>query len=733
MNVRIALVAVFLAAVAHAAAASEVHVTFRTPLETPKAGIAVTLHARSETGAEATATFPLSAGGTLQLADGLWEVAAVAPHYWSRPMSLQVAAAPSAVELPLFRSVTVRGEVSAAAVRQLTIGFAPPPATPPSALPSGSVICPVTSRRFVCDVPSGLLDLTFRASGWIALYRWKESLDADRNFGTLALQRGSSFTGTVTFAERQPKKAPAITVSVWADSPVLLNDDQKQRVAIARQNAKPNERGFFQFALAPGDYLVEATADGGLHSERRNIRILEARESQLRTPLVLERPHTLTIHVDPPLAPYGKPWTVTLARKDHTGATESETNDEVPASGEWHREGLFSGSYALSLGRSREDAWYSTPIEIAGADVMHDVRVPTTHISGKVTLGGKPLRTNVWFSDNEGKRAGIRSRVDGTYGPILMPDIADDTWPFVEVTNDEPYIRRTFTKVKLKRLDDENRELDLELKGATVFGDVVDEKGVIQTNALINATFADGRFTQIESPAGNFILNAVAPGALSLRADTHDGSTAGATIVDVSGDESTEVHLVVKPGFTVSGIVRSLAGPIGGAGIASISLEQWGDYLGQTATDEEGRFRLFFSPGTSSALISVNAPGYAYRMLRLAVRTDAVPVIVESSGGTLILTPPPKSDDDGRPYLIHAGAIFPLGGVGMLSSANVDATGRIAIPLAEEGAYSLCMLAPAQIVAAANGWLSPDRCASGLLPRGGALTLEVPARAARAQ
>lgn len=728
------MVAVFLAAVANAAAASEIHVTFPTPLETPKADIAVTLRARSEAGVVQTSALSLIAGGTVKLNDGLWELTAEAPHYWSRPVTIEVTSAPAAVALPQFRTVVVRGELTAATVNELTIGFAPPPSDPPSKLPASSVACPVTARKFACEVPSGLLDLTFRAPGWVALYRWNEKLDADLNAGTLTLRRGSSFTGTVMFAERQPKNAPPIAVSVWRDSPAAQNDDQKQRLAIARQTAKPNSRGFFQFALAPGDYLIEATAEGGLRSERRNVRILESRESQLRTPLVLERPHALIVRVDPPVAPYGKPWLVNVSLQDRAGVTESETRAEIPRNGEWRRDGFFSGHYTLTISRSGEDSWYSTGIDFAGADLTHDVKIPITHISGNVTTGGKPLEANIWFQDEKGMRAGIHSHVDGTYGPILMPDVPNDTWPSVAIESEQPYVRRTFKNVKLKRRDDENRELDLEVKGATIYGDVVDEKGVVQLNSMITATTADHHLLQVESASGTFVFNAVAPGRFLLEASAPGGAdTAGPTTINVTGEESSEVHLLVKPGLNLKGIVRSPAGPVAGAGVAGISLEHWAPFFYQQASDEEGRFTIHFQPETLSAIVSVNAPGYAYRLLRVPMRSDPVPVIVELTGGTLTVTPPPASDDGTIAFLLHGGALLPLPIVRGYSGADVDPTGRVVIGLAEEGAYSLCLLAQSEIVAAANGWRPPERCATGLLARGGSLTLEVPARAARAQ
>jgi hypothetical protein len=315
-----------------------------------------------------------------------------------------------------------------------------------------------------------------------------------------------------------------------------------------------------------------------------------------------------------------------------------------------------------------------------------------------------------------------------------MPDAANDTWPTVEVESDQPYVRRTFEKVKLKRRDDDNRDLDLEVKGATIYGDVVDEKGVVQLNSMITATTVDHHVLQVESASGTFVFNGVAPGRFLLEAGAPGGAdSAGSTTINVTGEESTEVHLVVKPGLNLKGIVQSLAGPVAGAGVAAISLEHWASIFYQVASDEEGRFTIHLQPDTLSVIVAVNAPGYAYRLLRVPMRADPVPVIVELTGGALILTAPPESDDGTLAFLLHGGALLPLHIVRGYSGADADASGRIVIGLAEEGAYSLCMLAPAQIVAAANGWRPPERCASGLLPRGGALTLEVPARAARVQ
>lgn len=723
---RIARIAVFVAAAAHAAAASEVRVSFTTPLDAKPVDGPVTVHARSEAGAEKTAEMTLSSGGAIALEPGLWELKTKSSRYWTRPATMNVGADATTIALPAFRTIDVKGSVSVPTVNELTIGFAPPPSDPPSPIPSATISCPIKEAKFACAVPMGLLDLTFRATGYVALYRWNEKLTENRDVGLLTLRKGSSFSGTVTFAERQPKKAPEITVSVWARSPAAQNDAEKARVALARQNATPNARGFFQFALPPGDYTVQPTAVGGLTSEKRDLQVLEGRESRLRTPLVLERPHALTLHIDPPKAPYGTQWKASLTSTDKSGAVDFDAHADVPENGVWRLEGLYSDHYTLNVRRGEDDAWFSSEIDVSNADVDIDAKVPMTKLSGHVTLAGKPLVANVWFSDGHGKNVGIRSRADGTFGPVLFPLLDGDTWASARVQAEQPFVERTLRKVKLTTRGDD-REVDIEVKGATIFGDVVDPAGVVQTNALVTAMLQDRTVAQVESPSGTFVYNAVAPGRIALSASTRGGETSGSTEVMVSGDESTEVHLVVKPGSVVDAVVRSLNGSVGGAGIASVSLSHWADFLSQQAADPEGRFSIHLPPGAAGAVVSVNAPGYAYRILRLPPRSDVpVPVIVETSGGALSFSALQDGHDGTITYLIHGGALLPVHIAAWLGGADTDAAGHSTIAMAEEGAYSVCRLTAAELVAAADGFRPDGRCATGLLARGGVLALETP-------
>jgi hypothetical protein len=724
MNARILLATILTAVAAQAAAASDVRITFSTPLAKATNDVAVAITASNDAGVTRTATLPMLAGGTIALDDGLWQLTATAPRYWTPPATLKVSGA-AALALPLFRTVMVRGTVTAK-VNELTIGFAPPPKRDASLIPASTITCPLTDGKFACALPAGLLDLTLRAHEYVAIYRWSETLDADVNLGTLRFVKGSSFTGSVAFAERQTKTPPPqIRVTVSRDSPAPQNEAQKQRGALTRQTAIADARGFFQLALAPGDYVVEATADGGLTSDRRDVRVFEGRETQLRTPLLLERPHVFTLHVTPPTAPYDKPWVAQLTRRDAAGVTESELHEDVPVTGEWKHDGMFTGEYTLTLSRNGADAWYTAPITVAGADVTHDATIATTTLSGTVTLAGKPISTNIFFSDDKTMRIGVHSHENGKFGPLVMPAIEADTWPHVEVVNEEPYVRRKFTDMKLSPDGDGARTIDIDVSGGTVFGDVADEKGAIQASALIDVVLPGGQITQIETKTGTFVLNAVAPGTVSLRASTKAGDTPGPTRVDVKGEEQTEVHLVVKPGSVVNGIVSTRNGPIAGAGVAAISLEYGASTIGQTPSDPDGRFTLHMPSGTSVAIVSINAPGYAYRLTRMPIQSDPpVPVLMSPGGGALVIDAP--TDSATRAFVIHDGGLLPLHIVSWLAGASIEPDGRRLLPQMEPGRYDLCWLDESERVAASNGFRPPDRCASALVTQGASVTLKAP-------
>jgi hypothetical protein len=378
-----ALVAV--AAIPLAASAASVTVTFSTPGASPSGGKpVVTVHAQSESGTTAEATLPLAKGGTMALAPGLWELSPTAPGFWSQPSTVRVAGTPTATTLTLFPAVTLRGAIDTAAKtpRTLTIHFQPTPSDSPSPLPASWVECPVSSKRWKCDVPAGVLDLAIRAPGFVSLYRWNQRLTGTEghDLGTLPLRRGSSLSGSVSFAERIVKP-PKINVAVWQEASLPQTPDRKDRDRLTRQTATPNTRGFFDLTVAPGSYTIQATA-GDLISEPREVRVIDGRESMLRDPLVLERPRTFALQVTPPVDPLKKQWSAVLQKLDRNRVVENEVSGTIPPSGRWEKTSLTPGRYLLSIRRTPNDVWFSEEFVLTGDDTR-DVKLNLGPVKGR--------------------------------------------------------------------------------------------------------------------------------------------------------------------------------------------------------------------------------------------------------------------------------------------------------------------------------------------------------------
>ncbi|HWS72005.1 MAG TPA: hypothetical protein VN605_07815, partial [Thermoanaerobaculia bacterium] len=333
-------------AIATSAAAATVTIGFSTPgASAPGSRAAVVVRAQSDSGATAEATLTLARGGTMALAPGLWELSLTAPGFWSQPSTIRVASDTTVATLTLFPAATLRGEIATTAKtpRSLTIHFQPTPADSPTTLPASSVECPITGKRWTCEVPAGALDLAIRAPGFVSIYRWNQRLTSTEahDLGALTLRRGASLSGSVSFAERVAKP-PKVTVAVTSQATAPQTLDRKDRDRLMRQTATPNARGFFDLTLAPGAYTIQATA-GELISEPRDVRVIDGREAMLRDPLVLEKPRTFALQVTPPLDPLKSPWSVLLQKVDRNNVVESEVAGTVPATGRWEKTSLTPG------------------------------------------------------------------------------------------------------------------------------------------------------------------------------------------------------------------------------------------------------------------------------------------------------------------------------------------------------------------------------------------------------
>src|SRR5207253_5542373 len=125
--------------------------------------------------------------------------------------------------------------------------------------------------------------------------------------------------------------------------------------------------------------------------------------------------------------------------------------------------------------RSNLHSWATPRVELE-ADTTFDIAIPLTRVRGSVELGGQPLAALITFGDDKGMRLPLRSKSDGTF-LTLLPKIADDTWPHVEIESSTPRVSRTLTNVKIDGADTPEAFLDIQLASTSIEGVVVDEGG----------------------------------------------------------------------------------------------------------------------------------------------------------------------------------------------------------------------------------------------------------------
>ncbi|HEX7154912.1 MAG TPA: hypothetical protein VF618_25755 [Thermoanaerobaculia bacterium] len=661
------------------------------------------------------AVTPDGAAAEVELEPGLWELTPRASGWWAPPSVVRIEASTATVALPLFPAGILRGTVEVPAgssPRELTVHFQPLPGAGPATAPGGVLTCPIEGRTFACELPAGRFDLALRIQGLASLHRWEQTLATARplDLGRLRFERGASLTGKVVFEERRdrpkPAEQPKVTIELTPASLTMMTDDARHRAAVRRVVATANARGLFHLNAPPGRYVVQARA-GALLSDAPEVTLLDGREAQLRQPLVLARPRTLTLQVTPPVDLTGKPWSVRLQKLDRFNVLLSEVTATLPETGRWVREAIAPGGYRLEIGRSPDDSWYTETLDLT-TDVDHHARIRSSFVHGTITLGGKPLEAQLTFTSDRAW-VPVVSDANGEFR-VLLPFAAEGTWPVVKIVALQPAVQRTLNDVRVVRdSDDALPRIEIELPGKSLRGVVVNREGEPQPHALVHVE-GSGDFAEFEAEHGAFEAAGLLPGTYALRAFTRDAETEGFVEVTLEDDtEAAPVQLVVLPSTRVHGTIMSAAGPVSGAAIAMLPRENRGIAGSPRPVEADGSFDFRVSAGTADVFLSVVAPGYAWRLLRVPVQREPLPVAMESLGGTLVVEPGDRRDL----WLLHGGAFLAARGLGYFAGATAEGT-RFVVDSAESGEYALCD-AP-----------SGGRCSRGVLARGGTVVLKAP-------
>lgn len=695
---------------------------------------------------------PATEPATVKLRPGRWELRAEAAGYWGAPFQLELGDTPALARLDLWQAGKIEGgfvsETGAQPPAELALFFRPSPESEkPGAVPASKVSCPVDQGTWKCVVPAGVMDLRIQAAGFVPRYLWGVRVAPGEIFrpGKMDLRQGSAVLGWVVTADRSPLgNGTKVTLRPRIGGAVR-DPAEKKRLESLRFETTLNPRGFFQIdGVPPGAYILEARHER-YASASASVRVLPGEVTEIANPpLLLDYPKTVEVFVDPPTGPEGQPWSLKLQQLDRDSSVITTVEEgAVGSEGSWKRAGVAPGRYLLRIGL-RGNNWWLDEIDVDESLSPVHIRMETVKVRGTVRLGKLPLAATLGFGGQWGAvRIEARSDEKGRF-ETLLPKSGE--W-LVQVTAEDPRVEREIPKVRIDpKPGTDLAEVDLKLPNTVLRGQVRIEGGGPAAEAIVTAmSDGDTREPSVQvwtDEDGRFEIRGLLPGPTLLQADAGDELFADPVSTDVQEDsgDSRSVILYARPQMKVTGVVGSSAGPVAGARIKAAPAGM--PYIGlrTVATDAQGRFEVRLPPKTQEMILTVAAPGFAFRILRVPVPEDRkLGIGVEQLAGTLVIEPQDSLDyrDPNSPmvYLLRGGAVENLPTLlawAATSGAGPRQEGRAVIPGVEPGDYQVCLALPSERLGLDFGITPPDRCAGGTLASNGELTLKVPGlRAAR--
>jgi hypothetical protein len=583
-------------------------------------------------------------------------------------------------------------------------------------------------------VPSGHIDYSIRTPGYVPLHRWDRRLapGQDVDLGKLKFEKGSSLLGRIATPKNWKRaKGDSVRVELLPQTLPSHRTGEASRSRMRANSVVPNARGFFTFdGIEPGAYEVSASAKG-LISERRKVDILDGLQAELRTPLILTPPLTINVAVDPPVDPWGTPWTIDLSRVERTAVIDAQHVHTAAATeaGSWTHAGLSPGDYLVKVQRVR-GTWHSQLVHIT-EDTEVPIRIPLAKVAGELRLGGMPLAGTIWFGGELGDVSiPIRTNPDGHFKAYL-PIVDGGFWREVDVAANHPFVRTTLTDIRLQGPDaDGISTVELVLPTNRLFGEVVlEEDGKpASSNATVYASLRDTDTPPLQDDvdsAGIFSFTGLKLGTYSVYAiGAHGKSTAA----DVEIDErsAAEMKIILRRDRLLEGTVRSRYGAVSGARVSAYPDDRTGFGIVQwDQTDFEGHFAVEVAPGVQNVTLTVVAPGYAYTLLAVpASPEEPLVIFIEQEGGRIVTDLPEAHEGSRRPYLFHGRAFVAVAALENAAVASRSGTQQILENLSP-GQYDICVATAheALILASASSRSSGGRCSSGFLARGSVLEM----------
>ena len=697
-------------------------------------------------------------GFVLNLSDGVWELQASAPGYWSQETEVVVSHhSPADVQLTFWRAASIHGVVAASAGEMLSGSLEVQlNATPASAVETqarqartlshesgpthATLHCAVNAGMWTCAGPAGLFDIRLEAAGYAPHYEWGVNLQesAISDLGRIELNRAASVFGRVLQKGGSDPSSPcraSLQPDMARRGPAAQDQDSESNPnANAKFVVALNPRGYFQVVgVPPGRYALLVACQAA--SAFRQLRVKADSETRIDLPLLLAE-SALEVNITPKISPDGQPWCLTVY-ETAPHFLRIAHNAPTSADGRWIRHGLMPGNYHVIVSGSDGSARMQKYFDLGKARGVLSLSIGSLSVAGRVTMSSQPVRARLVFTNNAGgETAALTSDDSGRFQGFLPVPSGDQesTWT-VEAHVVQPPVTQQLLGVTVRPGEGgASAWLDLDLPSVAVHGSVVSPEGKPQPSVQVIVENSTGaRTTTGTDNAGNFEMTDLTPGKYTALADSPDGTSDPAQF-DVAEGSGSELRLVLNPFKRYSFYVVSNQGPV-----VDAAVQVWikpGVPRAFLRTDQDGRFDVNLPPGIKEVGLTIGAQGYALKLIRLPISgesdesAEAHTITLDTSAGTLMLNfpQPGHPPDDSLLYLVHNGAIQDartIAGWGT-DQANTGGNSPAVVQAIEPGAYALCAVEPANVAMLWAGQLPADRCQKGSLDEDETLTLSPP-------
>jgi len=740
------------------AAGLPVHVALDWPSGSPAATPARVHIQAVRTVGEPSGAVPVEAeaapeGVVLDLGEGVWQLQASAPGYWSQETEVTAGREASAsVRLALWPAASLHGEISVtegepphALEVQLSAASTSAGEVPSSQAPFAQagqspsyaeLRCPIDRATWSCQGPAGLFDVRLEAAGFTPRYVWGVSLKAaaSADLGRTELRQTASVFGR---AVRKDGSYPPGPCRAILQADVDRRGGPEPDADRAPEGEAPfsvplSRSGYFQVVgVLSGRHMlsIECPAASGF----RELIVQASGETRIDPPVQLEE-LTLDVTVTPKADPEGKPWELTV---DATAPRLRRIADKATttADGRWIRRGLMAGNYRIAVGSSDGASWLQRNIDLGTSTGPLSLRLASVRVAGRVLLSMQPVRARLDFVSDTGEQsATLASDERGRFQGLLPVEFGaqESNWT-VDAHVAQPPVSRRMTGVSVPQVaPGATASLELALPTIAVRGSVVSEEGQPQRGAQVTFDDSSGARTATSTDdAGSFEMPDLPPGKYSVVAESDDGVSERVPLEVAEGIES-KLKLVLISFKRVTFNVVANQEPVTDAAV-----QVWippGTPLTFTHTDRDGRFVVKLPPGTTLLGLTVGGPEYVLKLTRMPIPApdappDAHTITLDTSSGTLVLNlePPDRTlDSSATLYVVHNGAIQDartIAGWGT-DQPGTSGDGPAEVDAIEPGDYALCVLAdPSELTALWQGALPQDRCSTGTLQQNQTLTL----------